>query len=65
MFLKYDRAPFEYEFVESICHRSWGFLNLLAYWYLRYTDHEEESPLVESDIDKESVKSLVDMDETV
>jgi len=65
MFLQYERAPFEYELIESVCHRSWGFLNLLAYWYLRYTDEDTSASEQQSDLDGSSVKSLVDMDETV
>jgi len=42
MFLNIETLPFLVILLSSICHRSWGFLNLMAYWFLRYTSNEKD-----------------------
>jgi len=43
MALQLDKPPFVIQFIASTCRRTWGFLNLLGYWYLRYTEDDDES----------------------
>jgi len=42
MALQLDKPPFFMQFIASTFRRSWGFLNLVVYWFLRYTEDEED-----------------------
>jgi len=42
MALQLDNPPFIVQFIASTFRRSWGFLNLMVYWFLRYTDEDDE-----------------------
>jgi len=43
MALQVDTPHFIVQFIASTFRRSWGFLNLLVYWFLRYTDEDDEN----------------------
>ncbi len=43
MALQLERPHFVIQFIASTCRRTWGFLNLLGYWYLRYTEDDNET----------------------
>jgi len=49
MFLNIESLPFWAIEISSLCHRSWGFLNLLAYWFLRYADNEKDETKQEAE----------------
>jgi len=53
-----QKDPLWSDLVSSLCNRSWGFLNLLAYWYVRYTN-EDEKPSRQT-----LQKDLLDLDDS-
>jgi hypothetical protein len=55
-----QEPPFWSEFSSSLCNRFWGFLNLLAYFYLRYTSEEEIDEIRNSHYQNRSMIDLED-----
>jgi len=46
-----DIYPFVVSYFISVSKRSWGFLNLLAYWYLNFNNEKWESEISETQSD--------------
>jgi len=58
-------APFEIAVIISITRRSWGFLNLLAYWFLRIGEEENNNlHFDEENHNKSEYKNMVNEDIT-
>jgi len=58
-----QKDPLWSDLVSSLCNRSWGFLNLLAYWYVRYTNEDDTEQTKENH--QALQRDLLDLDDSL